>query len=99
MNVPVARKAKVVFVTADSRKQEILNSGEKHFKTLAGISSMAVQSDKAGIADDAVTAVIEGVEIYLPLKTLSTWTGKLRDWKRRGTTFKRTRQGGWHAEQ
>jgi valyl-tRNA synthetase len=70
MNVPVARKAKVVFVTADSRKQEILNSGEKHFKTLAGISSMAVQSDKAGIADDAVTAVIEGVEIYLPLEDL-----------------------------
>ena len=37
---------------------------------LAGISSMAVQSDKAGIADDAVTAIIEGVEIYVPLEDL-----------------------------
>ena len=69
MNVPPSRKAKIVFV-ADSEKGVVISEGRKYFERLAGASDIAVQQDKTGISPDAITAIIEGVEIYIPLEDL-----------------------------
>ena len=70
MNVPPSRKAKV-FVVSDSEEiRGIFENGKAFFASLAFASEAAVQADKAGIADDAVSAVIPGANIYIPFADL-----------------------------
>ncbi len=69
MNVPPSRKTKLIFV-AGPAELGILEGGAKFFERLAGASEIAVQSDKAGIPQNAVAAVIAGAEIYIPLEDL-----------------------------
>ncbi|AUS97845.1 valine--tRNA ligase [Clostridium thermosuccinogenes] len=70
MNVPISRKAKVIFVAADSENRSILAEGRSFFERLAGVSEISVQTSKEGIPADAVTSIIEGAEIYIPLDDL-----------------------------
>jgi valyl-tRNA synthetase len=70
MNVPPSRRAKVIFVTAGSAEAGIINEGRSFFERLAGASEVSVQADKTGIPADAVSSVIPGAEIYLPLEDL-----------------------------
>ncbi len=69
MNVPPSRKNKLIFV-AGPAEGAILGSGAKFFERLAGASEVIVQSDKSGIPSDAVSAVIAGAEIFIPLEDL-----------------------------
>ncbi len=69
MNVPPSRKAKVIFV-AGEEEGKVLKAGGRFFERLAGASEISVQSDKTGISPDAVSAVIAGVEIFIPLEEL-----------------------------
>ena len=43
---------------------------EEAYKNLASASEIKVQNDKAGIGEDAVSVVIPGATIYLPLEDL-----------------------------
>ncbi len=70
MNVPPSRKAKILFVTENSKMSGILKYGELFFRTLAGASGIEISKSKAGIDDDAVSAVIESAEIFIPLAEL-----------------------------
>jgi len=70
MNVPVTRKAKAIFVTSDPALAAAVEREAHTFKRLASLSDAVVRQDKAGIADDAVAIVVEGMEIYLPLEEL-----------------------------
>ena len=70
MNVPPSRKAQV-YVVADS--EDIINAfteGKLYFAALASASDVTVQSDKTGIADDAVSVVIANATIYIPFTDL-----------------------------
>jgi valyl-tRNA synthetase len=70
MNVPASRKA-AVYVVSD--KDSVIRSFEAcadFFKVLASASEVHLQKDKCGIADDAVSAVISGAQIYMPLEDL-----------------------------
>ena len=70
MNVPVSRKA-AVYVVSD--REDVLRSFREcgdFFKVLASASEMHLQSDKTGIAADAVSAVIPGAQVYMPLEDL-----------------------------
>ncbi len=69
MNVPPSRKNKLIFV-AGQAESSILGSGTKFFERLAGASEIKVQNDKSGIPSDAVSAVIAGAEIFIPLEDL-----------------------------
>ena len=69
MNVPPAKKIKLIFVAGDSERM-ILKDGTKFIERLAGASEILIQADKAGVPDDAVTAVVPGAEIYIPLEDL-----------------------------
>ena len=70
MNVAPSRKAKVYVVSEDSLIRDIFENGRVFFATLAYASEVAVQSDKSGIPDDAVSAVIPGAVLYIPFAEL-----------------------------
>lgn len=70
MNVIPSKKAKIIFVTKDNRIKNILESNEIFFKTLASASKIEVRDTKEGIGEDAMSAVVENCEIFLPLEEL-----------------------------
>ena len=70
MNVPPSRKAKVFVVSGDEAVRDIFEKGSIFFATLGHASEVSVQADKTGIAEDAVSAMIHGASIYMPLDEL-----------------------------
>jgi valyl-tRNA synthetase len=70
MNVPVSKRAKIIFVTGDEKRMKLLENGSLFFRTLAGASETIIQSNKAGVPHESAAAVIEGVEIYIPFEEL-----------------------------
>ena len=70
MNVPPSKKARVYVV---SEKQEILDIFDRSkvfFETLGYASEVYTQTDKTGIAEDAVSTVIPDAVLYLPFAEL-----------------------------
>ena len=70
MNVAPSRKAKVFVVSENADTRAVFTEGELFFRSLAGAESIAVQADMSGIADDAVSVVIPGANIYMPFSDL-----------------------------
>ncbi len=70
MNVPPSRKAQVYVVTQKDEIAAIFNEGKLFFAPLAYASEVVVQKDKTGIADDAVSVVIENATVYMPFAEL-----------------------------
>ncbi len=70
MNVPPSKKAGIILVTEDDSKAELLKKESLFFLTLAGASEAVVMTGKEGVPSDSVSSVIDGVEIYIPLKEL-----------------------------
>ena len=70
MNVPPSKKAKVFVVSEDEAVREIFENGKVFFATLGYASDVTVQVDKAGIGEDAVSAVIHKATIYMPFAEL-----------------------------
>ena len=70
MNVPPSRKAQVYVVTEKDEVAAIFNEGKLFFAPLAYASEVVVQKDKTGIADDAVSVVIENATVYMPFAEL-----------------------------
>ena len=70
MNVPPSKKATVYVVAEEASVRETFEKGKIFFATLASASEVLVQSDKSGIAEDAVSAVIPQAVIYIPFAEL-----------------------------
>jgi len=70
MNVPPSRKATVIVVSDNEKVRHIFEDSKVFFATLAFASEVHIQSDKAGISEDAVSAVIPGAVIYMPFADL-----------------------------
>ena len=70
LNVPPSRKAGVYIVSADAGIRETFAHSRVFFATLAHAGEVHIQTDKAGIGDDAVSAVIPGASIYIPFAEL-----------------------------
>ena len=70
MNVPPSRKASVHIVLSDEKIMDSFIRCVDFFKSLASASEMILQNDKNGIADDAVSAVIPGATLFIPLEDL-----------------------------
>jgi valyl-tRNA synthetase len=70
MNVAPSKKAHV-FVVSDSEDiRNTFTEGKLFFASLAYASDVTIQTDKAGIADDAVSVVIANANIYIPFAEL-----------------------------
>ncbi len=70
MNVPPSRKAKVFIVTEDTGLSETFEKMKSAYSLVVGASEVKVQADKSGIGEDAVSVVIPGAVVYLPLEDL-----------------------------
>ena len=70
MNVPPSRKAKVYVVSDSDKIRAIFENGNVFFATLSYASNVKIQTDKNGIEEDAVSAVIPGATIYMPFAEL-----------------------------
>ncbi|MBQ8588224.1 MAG: valine--tRNA ligase [Clostridia bacterium] len=67
MNVVPSKKAKVIIVTDNT---DVFDGTEIFFEKLAGASETLVQKSREGIGDNAVNAVTEGAEVFIPLDEL-----------------------------
>lgn len=70
MNVAPSRKAKVFVVSEDESIRKIFENGSVFFATLAYAGEVSVQSDKSGIPEDAVSAVIPEAVLHIPFAEL-----------------------------
>ena len=70
MNVPPSRKAKVFVVSESEEVRNIFEKSKAFFATLGYASEVAVQSDKTGIAEDAVSVLIHQAALYMPFADL-----------------------------
>ncbi|WP_343101642.1 valine--tRNA ligase [Romboutsia sp. MSSM.1001216sp_RTP31141st1_G3_RTP31141_220114] len=76
MNVPPSKKAKVIIVPT-AEKKEAMEAGRDYFVTLASASVVEIVDNEAGIQEDAVSVVIDGVKIFIPLDELVDFTKEL----------------------
>ena len=70
MDVPPSRKAKLFIVSEDEALRNTFDANKEVYVNLAFTNEIAVQSDKTGISDNAVSVVIPGAAVYLPLEDL-----------------------------
>ena len=70
MNVPPSKKAMVYIVTESEKVANIFEDGKVFFQTLSYASDVIIQKDKTGIGEDAVSAVIENANIFMPFAEL-----------------------------
>lgn len=70
MNVPPSKKVGVYVVSENRELLDIFASSKVFFATLGFASEVALQTDKEGIAEDAVAAAIPGAAIYMPFAEL-----------------------------
>ena len=70
MNVPPSRKAKVFVVSESEEVRNIFETSKAFFAALGYASEVAVQSDKTGIAEDAVSVLIHQAALYMPFADL-----------------------------
>ena len=70
MNVPPSKKASVIVVSDKENIRSVFEESSSFFGALAYANDIKTQSDKTGIADDAVSVVIHNAVIYIPFAEL-----------------------------
>jgi valyl-tRNA synthetase len=70
MDVPPSRKAKLFITSEDAALRAVFEENKEVYVNLASASEIRVQTDKTGIEEDAVSVVIPGAVVYLPLEDL-----------------------------
>jgi valyl-tRNA synthetase (EC 6.1.1.9) len=70
MNVAPGKKAEIILFAPDDEINKTLNTGVEAIKHLAGGSAVTVLTEMPSKPSKAAGAVLDGVEIYLPLKGL-----------------------------
>jgi valyl-tRNA synthetase len=70
MEVAPSRKAKCMILAIDPQVGKTLLDQAEYLVTLASCSEVVLITDKADVPEDAVSAVIHGAELFLPLDDL-----------------------------
>jgi len=70
MNVPPSKKISAVLVSQDRLIRGFFTRIQKTFAMLAGAKETVIQADKTGVADNAVSVLIDGAAVYLPLEEM-----------------------------
>ena len=65
---PSKKLRAVIF--AEGEKMEAIQGGERYIKDLANITDIEFVTDKSGVPEEVMSAVINGVEIFIPLDDL-----------------------------
>lgn len=70
MNVVPSKKAKALIIATDEKVKKAIEAGSIYFERLASTSEVLLISQKTQIPEGAVSVVIAGAEIFLPLEEL-----------------------------
>ncbi len=70
MNVAPSRKIHVIIVPEETKVQNRLDDLKEMYQKLMGAGQVTVQGDKSGIGSDAISVVVPGAVVYLPLEEL-----------------------------
>jgi valyl-tRNA synthetase len=70
MNVQPGKKAEIILVAPETENREVLEMGKESIRHLAGGSQVDVVSSLEVKPAQAASAVLDGVEVYLPLRGL-----------------------------
>lgn len=70
MNVIPSRKAKLIVLTTNEHISKTILENERYFMTLASVSEVEMVKNKDEVPQDAVSTVIQGAELFLPLDDL-----------------------------
>jgi len=70
MDVVPSRKAKCMILASDASVGELLINQGEYLMTLASCSEVVLVTNNKEVPEDAVSAVIQGAELYLPLDDL-----------------------------
>ncbi|MDR3239765.1 MAG: valine--tRNA ligase [Clostridiales bacterium] len=70
MNVPPAKKIRVILVSADLDIRTFFTGARSAFALLAGAQAVVIQPDRSGVDAGAVSLVADGAVAYLPLAEL-----------------------------
>ncbi|ADG83394.1 valine--tRNA ligase [Thermincola potens] len=70
MNVAPSRKADVIINAGSGAAMEVLNRCKPYLVNLAHIANLTLEEKLDAEPEDAMSAIIKGVEIYMPLKGL-----------------------------
>ena len=70
MNVPLGKKAHVVLIAQNEQVLAALQKGEGYLLNLAGLAQVDLLLNSSEKPEQAVTAVVSGVEVYLLLQGL-----------------------------
>ncbi len=70
MEVPPSRKAKLFIVSDDAKLRSVFEENKEVYINLASASEIVVAADKMEAGGDAVSVVIPGAVVYLPLEDL-----------------------------
>lgn len=69
VNVPMSKKVELIVKPASDAEYRILTSNEEFIKRFCGTSSLEISTDMSA-PDKAMSAIITGAELYLPLAGL-----------------------------
>ncbi len=70
MDVPNSRKTKLYIVSADDGIRDMFEQVKDAYLALANASEAEIRADMQGIPQDAVSVVIPGASVYIPLDEL-----------------------------
>ena len=70
VNVPPGKKSEVILQIANPETDAVVRQYEQYIKSLAAAEEVIFLEQDAAKPDNAMTAIVSGVEIYLPLKGL-----------------------------
>ncbi|MBP2026538.1 valyl-tRNA synthetase [Acetoanaerobium pronyense] len=76
MNVPPSKKAKLI-VLSEGTSKTALEKGHDYFINLASASSVSYIGDEKEIPEDAMSAVIEGAKLFMPMDELVDFAKEL----------------------
>ncbi len=70
MGVPPSKKIRVIIAAPDDDVRSIFTEGKAYFDKLAGADRPDIRTDRIGVPDDAVSGIMAGAEIYIPIDEL-----------------------------
>ena len=68
LNVHPSKKSELIFVTKTNK--DLISNSEEFLKKLGFSEKIIVQEDKTGIAQNAMSILTDGIEVYIPFEEL-----------------------------
>ena len=68
LNVPNSKKADLIFVTTEYK--DLIKNSFNFLKKLGYSENILIQENKNGITENAISVIVDGIELYMPLENL-----------------------------